>query len=416
MERAYNFPAPGYHWAPERIAHYSEMVRIMHEHMAGRGPAPTPTQLHTWSWVAPHGAETLWDDWCRSRRERVAEEATPPRARWPKFFFVIAGLAAVHACSDAGWVAAQLGRSLWPTFAGFSVPTFFANLEGAAYHRWEVYREEMPPLVPLEVRSLLSGPLPDLTQPFVARDVDSEIGAVVGSWNLKRFAGAPIGELNVTYFSDATKLDALVPDAAGRLRDVLASISRGSTAKIGTEDIFRIHPELLDDLNVTGLDRVFGTGHFASDRVGSMLTVPVFYGAGTNSTRVPVRTDLHCEPIANALIQLSGRKRITLVAPEYSRELRPQIARNGRAYFFSLLDPLDPGALSSVPRYVVDAEAGDIVWIPPWTWHRVEYPSGPALSASLFHVRPWEMVTRNREFALLVIPNILKEMIGLKHE
>ena len=63
------------------------------------------------------------------------------------------------------------------------------------------------------------------------------------------------------------------------------------------------------------------------------------------------------------------------------------------------------------------ATEGDMVWIPPWTWHRVDYVAGvPALSASLFHIRPLEMLLRNAEFVSLVVPNIAKELLGLNHE
>ena len=36
--------------------------------------------------------------------------------------------------------------------------------------------------------------------------------------------------------------------------------------------------------------------------------------------------------------------------------------------------------------------------------------------ASLFHVRPLDMITRNPEFAWLIFPNLLKELVGWKTE
>lgn len=127
------------------------------------------------------------------------------------------------------------------------------------------------------------------------------------------------------------------------------------------------------------------------------------------------RTDLHCEPIGNVVVQLEGEKRWTLVSPEHSHLLRPTVAPDGRAYFFSMLDPVNPSSLMHVPRYEVTTRPGDVLWVPPWTWHRVEYLEGvTALTASLFHFRPGEFVRNNPTFAGLILPNLFKELLGVK--
>jgi hypothetical protein len=63
----------------------------------------------------------------------------------------------------------------------------------------------------------------------------------------------------------------------------------------------------------------------------------------------------------------------------------------------------------------VVTHAGDLLWVPPWTWHRVEYIEDTvAIAASLFHFRPKEFVRNNPTFATLLIPNLVKEFLGTK--
>jgi len=144
---------------------------------------------------------------------------------------------------------------------------------------------------------------------------------------------------------------------------------------------------------------------FRPEYMGLLLTVPVFLSRGPAGQGSPAqqlntslsgttRTDLHCEPIGNVVLQLAGSKRWTLVSPEHAHLLRPTVSKDGRAYYNSMLDPLDRHALDHVPRYEVVTRAGDALWVPPWTWHRVEYLENiTALSASLFHFRPVSVVS-----------------------
>ena len=56
-----------------------------------------------------------------------------------------------------------------------------------------------------------------------------------------------------------------------------------------------------------------------------------------------------------------------------------------------------------------------MLWVPAWTWHRVDYIADqPALSVSMFHVRPYAMFANSMEMAVLALPNMLKELLTLK--
>ena len=53
--------------------------------------------------------------------------------------------------------------------------------------------------------------------------------------------------------------------------------------------------------------------------------------------------------------------------------------------------------------------------MPTWWWHRVDYlPDETSLTVSLFHVRPWQMVTNNALYAAVLFPNLMKELVGYK--
>ena len=149
-------------------------------------------------------------------------------------------------------------------------------------------------------------------KPFLGKGVVKELGTVSSDWSPRAFQVSPIGDLRMTYFSDGRPRNALAPDQEAPLRDIINNISNGGPQKIGSENIFRGFPSLLDSLNKTLLDNVFGAGHFESYRLGMLLTVPVFYATGQPGAAT-VRTDLHAEPISNVVIQLTGRKKFTLI-------------------------------------------------------------------------------------------------------
>lgn len=223
--------------------------------------------------------------------------------------------------------------------------------------------------------------------------------------------------------------------------------------QFGTQKIALQRPGVLADL-VKGnpwLASVFGARRVrlweAAARegwIGSLarllVTVPVFMSRGrrTEKVRVPgcqtdppkligklltslaqaadtTRTDLHCEPIANLVFQTSGRKEWSLVSTEHSGLVRPSLAPDGRAYVYSKLDINNSSALDAVPRYEVITEEGDVLYVPTWTWHKVHYLEDvTAVSVSIFEFRFHEFWSNNFLFAITLLPNIFKEMVGIK--
>ncbi|KAL7473251.1 hypothetical protein ACHAXS_014030 [Conticribra weissflogii] len=259
------------------------------------------------------------------------------------------------------------------------------------------------------------------------------------------------------HFSDAstTGYSALVPDATTpiTISQFIKNILSGITpnAKIGTQVIVEEFPELRNEIMPLHLaEELFWWNPWwedakskakamlgpsmgrLMDKLPAMSYYPIFIG----STRTPgtsyPRTDLHCEPIGNQAVQLQGTRRWTLIPASASGVLRPTVSKHGRGYFYSNLDPFTelPNRLKSLPVvYEVVTSSGDAVWIPPWVWHRVDYfvdeeimneddspKDSLSLGASIFHFYPGLFASNFPLFALLIVPNLIWEALGLNIE
>lgn len=294
---------------------------------------------------------------------------------------------------------------------------------------WQRYQDahhtmEIPsiPINEAKLADILTGKTElNISRPLILRGALNltELG-----WDLDWLAASPRGDLVVDYFSDASipaTKGGSVPGARASIRDIVSAVrleNRSVYPKVGTEHVFRKFPDLLNALPLNDLRAVFG-GTFDPWYIGSLLTVPVFLSRGVQNSNLggsKIRTDLHCEPIQNLCLHLVGKKQWTLVDPADSKGLRPALAPDGRAYVFANLSPDDP-AIRHVKRYSAMLEAGDILYVPTWWWHRVDYVEDEtALSVSLFHVKFEKMVTNNWLYTMLVIPNMVKEVIGLNKQ
>jgi hypothetical protein len=285
--------------------------------------------------------------------------------------------------------------------------------------------------------------------------------------SISRLAQDP---LVVPYFSDARQL-ALTPDSEDTLIHILKGIRQGRPHKIGSQEYIKAYPDRLGEVapptlistlfgNRFTVDRLLGHIHSPWSLLQGPLTVPIFVAnanikspdaehptmdssssssstcptaatATTATTATTARpfTGLHCEPIGNISVQLAGAREWTLVQPTYWTWLRPSVSPDGRGFFASWAPTID-----HVPRYRLRTLPGDAVWVPPWTWHRVDYVMAAknqdgndlddnddddldrtvSLGASLFHFRPVEFVTRNPIFALLLAPYLAGELLGTK--
>jgi len=235
-------------------------------------------------------------------------------------------------------------------------------------------------------------------------------------------------ELRIPYFLNAASETALSPDGVAPIMDILYNISQGKPHKIGSQLYFQKYPEFISQLAPPLLTELFGH-HFAPQHLKShfglppLTTVPLFVASVSASPHANVnrnhikhpRTALHCEPIGNLAIQVLGRKQWTLIDSRHWKALRPKLSPDGRAYFIA-----QNQHSSTVPVYKLTTQPGDALWVPTWTWHRVDYSSNVntdqpiSIGASLFHFRSLEFAANNPLFASLILPALLQEIVGFK--
>ena len=99
-------------------------------------------------------------------------------------------------------------------------------------------------------------------------------------------------------------------------------------------------------------------------------------------------TNIHCGGSGNFFCMIAGRKRWTLIAPQYSCLLKGRVAVSG-IHAQSLFDMQDtdlsvyPKIFKYLPRYDITLEPGDILWNAPWWWHRIENSDGLSIGLAI---------------------------------
>jgi len=295
-----------------------------------------------------------------------------------------------------------------------------------------------------------------------------------------------MNELEIPYFTDALVVGALKPDGKAPVATIVANmLQHNRPHKIGSQFLVQEDPSLLEEVAPHSfLEGLFGN-HFSEQHLNrpgrnrrllglvplpGTTTVPVFVAntrpkelgdapscpkddgsADANSSsssshnnnnnnnktlsKTPF-TGLHCEPIANVAVQLWGSRTWTLVDPSQTWKLKPAISSDGRSFYPSWIKLRE---LRRIPRYEVTTHSGDAVWLPTWTYHRVDYvysndrtaivgnhdndndndnDNKPlhqlSIGASLFHFRPYDYLRRNPLFAVLLVPSLIRELAGTK--
>lgn len=264
--------------------------------------------------------------------------------------------------------------------------------------------------------------------------------------------------LTIPYYLDARIYGALRPDAEAPVQQIVQGMLDGQPHKIGSQLIVQHNPHLMAEVAPLSLVTTLFGDYFTIDRLlghgrtlgifPGITTVPLFVANGNatkNTTtldssdndddnendqdtcssnndnktasfrnQTTPSTGLHCEPIANVAVQLHGFRKWTLVDPQHSWQLRPAISRDGRSFYPSWVTKLD-----HAPRYEVISYPGDAVFVPTWTWHRVDYLkecSDLSIGASLFHFRAGDYLRRNPLFAILLVPALVRELAGMSSQ
>ena len=124
---------------------------------------------------------------------------------------------------------------------------------------------------------------------------------------------------------------------------------------------------------------------------------------------------LHFDFLDNLLCQVQGHKKITLYAPDQTKDLHPAFAHAEPSEFivpplnFSLIDFNAERFPDLATRATAVAEIniapGDMLYIPPYWWHRVETTTGPSVSVNFWYAaqygKPYTSVENAQEIAFL---------------
>jgi hypothetical protein len=155
----------------------------------------------------------------------------------------------------------------------------------------------------------------DFKLPFIIRNASQ-----TDTLSLERLSSPPLSDLSIDYFADARK-KVLIPDSHDTLGVIMKLIQDGGPEKIGTQMIVQAFPSIVKDFiseNKEWLVVVFGANRVQTwSELGVTLTTPVFVSrgrstdtcsncSGGNEGEVTTRTDLHCEPISNVVLQTAG--------------------------------------------------------------------------------------------------------------
>ena len=340
---------------------------------------------------------------------------------------------------------------VWSVANWTPIPSLSNNLQHKVWDYWDrKYNDtNVVPLLELPRISIQDhdNPLEYLVSTYGKSWRDRPL-LLQGLWNSKfllnqerrlSVKGLKQENLTIPFFTDAREYGALTPDSEDKIRNIMDRILDGFPHKIATQLLVQTSPELVQEIAPLDIVTELFGDHFCKKKIlghgifPATTTVPVFIANGKVNKKFenqneaspqncsfqrdkvdyPRRrpfTALHCEPIGNVAVQLSGVKRWTLIDPKYSNRLRPSLSSDGRAFFSSWAPSFE-----HVPRYQIETKAGDALWIPTWTWHSADYIESDDISigASLFHFRPIEFLRHNSLYALLIIPSLVKELAGV---
>ena len=151
-------------------------------------------------------------------------------------------------------------------------------------------------------------------------------------------------------------------------------------------ELYAAQPSLLDDICLGDLQRrLLGPQRFFEELVAAQL----FVGGAHVFSR------LHHAVGGNFFLQVVGRKRWTLVSPDYTPHLMPQPARpflfsySGFGGYRKRREQGTPlGLLERVPRFEVTLKPGDLLYNAPWWWHEVENLDDFTVGSATRHIPP----------------------------
>jgi ribosomal protein L16 Arg81 hydroxylase len=149
------------------------------------------------------------------------------------------------------------------------------------------------------------------------------------------------------------------------LGDALDRLHEGDRAYLRFVPVLMQHPDVMNMLDMDWFRARRGP-------MAPQENLHLFIGGQGTSTA------LHTAISANFFVQVHGRKTWKIYAPDWSWVFRPPMERS--VYFSSEFDPDDPDydafpETRALTGYEVTLEPGDILYNPPFWWHKVTNPT-----------------------------------------
>lgn len=165
---------------------------------------------------------------------------------------------------------------------------------------------------------------------------------------------------------DRAKEAVSTPETTVKVRDLLTIVESGGAWYAPFLEILHRYPILQQDIDYTFV-RKYGCAHSWLPWQNNILSKMYIGGANTS-------TSLHCAPVSNLFLQVHGRKKWTLIAPQFTPFM--YTASNRGVNWQSRVDFRSPDNEKTplyryVTRYETILEPGDILWNPPLVWHGV---------------------------------------------
>lgn len=233
------------------------------------------------------------------------------------------------------------------------------------------------------------------TRPFV---VEGGIAAseATRTWSLDWFARSfGDGPMHVSPWLKDTAAKKLVMASKVPLAEAIAMVRKDPDLALRScADILYSHPELLGQLGIDPLMQRVGYGATRTD---------LWMAPGGNIS------PFHTAGGGNLFCMVHGEKRWTLVPPNQSRFMYPEVGRNAHALYVDSKLPATPApALDSLAErfplfaqagyQVAHLKAGDVLYNPPWWWHQVENLTETVAAAHRFQPRRYRPDLMNAYF------------------
>lgn len=213
------------------------------------------------------------------------------------------------------------------------------------------------------------------------------------------------GELNVTLNDNRGLLsEKETPDFRTiTLKTFLEGMQKGVSRYIRFSSLIKEEKSMRDDFDFETYKRLLGRKMKGEDP-------HLFIGPEG------LFTPTHCAMANNLFLQVYGEKKWQIISPEYTRYLLPEVSR--KFYFFSNVIPEDlllgESSENSPAVFEVKLYPGDLLFNPPYYWHRVTNVTD-TISLAYRFTTPFQAFKSSRFLTLMTFlgsdPNIIQQIL-----